>query len=259
MQDVDYILPDDYTEESQDTENTEVEAEQETTETAETAENAPVEEAQAEEVATEQEEQPFLIAKYNKAEIPLDADTAKNLAQLGMFYQDKIQPEFERLKAVGEQYGKMEQLAGLYGMTTEQLHETLYNQYIESAAQAEGITPEQKRKEQELAQKEAQINAQMTAKQQEQASQEMYSKFLSAYPDVKAEQIKPETWAKVDQGIDLVTAYTMQLNAELQQQMKQAQQVTKNKQSSPAVATTTNGGAEPAKDDDFLQGLFGGI
>lgn len=255
MEEVDYILPDDYTEESQDTENTEVEAEQETTEAVETTEDAPEQATQAEEPAAEAQEQPFLIAKYNKAEVPLDADTAKNLAQLGMFYQDKVQPEYERLKGIGEQYGKMEQLAGLYGMTTEQLHETLYNQYIESAAQAEGITPEQKRKEQELAQKEAQ----MTAKQQEQASQEMYSKFLSAYPDVKAEQIKPETWAKVDQGIDLVTAYTMQVNAELQQQMKQAQQLTKNKQTSPAVATTTNGGAEPAKDDDFLQGLFGEV
>lgn len=253
MEDQDYILPDDYTEEPQEQENTEAETEQEPTEAVEAAENAP----ESTEAPAEQSETPFLVAKYNKTEIPLDMESAKNLAQLGMFYQEKIQPEYERLKGIGEQYEKMEQLAGLYGMTTEQLHETLYNQYIESSAQAEGITPEQKRKEQELAAKEAQLNEQMTAKQQEQASQEMYARFMDTYPDVKAEQIKPETWQMVDKGVDLVTAYTMQVNKELQTQMKQSQQNTKNKQSSPAVSTMTNGGAEPSKGDDFLDGLFG--
>lgn len=253
MEEKEYILPDDYTEESQEQENTEVETEQEPTETVETAENAP----ESTEAPSEPTEPPFLVAKYNKADVPLDMDSAKNLAQLGMFYQEKIQPEYERLKGIGEQYGKMEQLARLYGMTTEQLHETLYNQYIESAAQAEGITPEQKRKEQELAAKEAQINEQMSAKRQEQASQEMYTRFMENYPDVKAEQIKPETWQMVDKGMDLVTAYTMQVNKELQAQMKQTQQNTKNKQTSPAVSTMKNGGAEPTKSDDFLDGLFG--
>lgn len=246
----DYILPEGYTEPVEEETNTEAETEQETTETVETTENAP-------EATETPAETPFLVAKYNKAEIPLDADSARNLAQLGMFYQEKIQPEYEKLKGIGDQYGKIEKLAQLYGMTTDELHESLYNQYITSAAESEGITPEQKRKEQELAQKEAELNQQLTSKQQEQASQEMYSRFMDAYPDVKVDSIKPETWQKVDQGIDLVTAYTMQVNQELQQQMKQAQQITKNKQTSPAVATTSNGGAEPTKGDDFLEGLFG--
>ena len=248
-EDQDFLLPDDYTEEPVE-ENTEVETAEEPTETVETTENAP----EATETPTET---PFLVAKYNKAEIPLDADSARNLAQLGMFYQEKIQPEYDRLKGIGEQYGKIEKLAQMYGMTPDELHESLYNQYITSAAEAEGITPEQKRKEQELAQKEAQLNEQLSSKQKEQASQEMYSRFMDAYPDVKADSIKPETWQKVDHGIDLVTAYTMQVNQELQQQMKQAQQITKNKQTSPAVSTTSNGSAEPTKSDDFLDGLFG--
>ena len=248
-EDQDFLLPDDYTEEPTE-ENTEVETAEKPTETVETTENAP-------EVTETPAETPFLVAKYNKAEIPLDADSARNLAQLGMFYQEKIQPEYDRLKGIGEQYGKIEKFAQMYGMTPDELHESLYNQYITSAAEAEGITPEQKRKEQELAQKEAQLNAQLTAKEQEQASQQMYARFMDAYPDVKAEQIKPETWQKVDQGLDLVTAYTMQVNQELQNQFRQAQQVTKNKQTSPAVATSQNGSSEPTKSDDFLEGLFG--
>ena len=248
-EDQDFLLPDDYTEEPVE-ENTEVETAEEPTETVETTEDAP-------EATETPAETPFLVAKYNKAEIPLDADSARNLAQLGMFYQEKIQPEYDRLKGIGEQYGKIEKLAQMYGMTPDELHESLYNQYITSAAEAEGITPEQKRKEQELAQKEAQLNAQLTAKEQEQASQAMYARFMDAYPDVKAEQIKPETWQKVDQGIDLVTAYTMQVNQELQNQFRQVQQVTKNKQTSPAVATSQNGSSEPTKSDDFLEGLFG--
>lgn len=244
----DFLLPDDYTEEQEEV-NTEVETTEEPTEAVETTESPEVTETPA--------ESPFLIAKYNKAEIPLDADSARNLAQLGMFYQEKIQPEYDRLKGIGEQFGKIEKLAGLYGMTPDELHESLYNQYIATAAESEGITPEQKRKEQELAQKEAQINAQLTEAQQVQASQAMYSRFMDAYPDVKAEQIKPETWQKVDQGLDLVTAYTMQVNQELQNQFRQVQQVTKNKQTSPAVATSQNGSSEPTKSDDFLEGLFG--
>lgn len=244
----DFLLPDDYTEEQEEV-NTEVETTEETTEAVETTEAPEVTETPA--------ESPFLIAKYNKAEIPLDADSARNLAQLGMFYQEKIQPEYDRLKGIGEQYGKIEKLAGLYGMTPDELHESLYNQYIATAAESEGITPEQKRKEQELIQKEQQINAQLTESKQKQESQAMYERFMDTYPDVKPEQIKPETWVKVDQGLDLVTAYTMQLNQELQQQFKQREQIDTNKKTSPAVATMSNGGAEPTKSDDFLEGLFG--
>lgn len=255
MEEKDYILPDDYTEESQEEENTEVESEQEPTETAETTEDAPEQtEVPAEETPNET---PFLIAKYNKSEIPLDADSARNLAQLGMFYQEKIQPEYEKLKGIGEQFGKIEKLAQLYGMTPDELHESLYNQYIATAAESEGITPEQKRKEQELIQKEQQLTAQLTESQQKQESQVMYERFMDAYPDVKVESIKPETWIKVDKGLDLLTAYTMQVNQELQQQFKQREQIDTNKKTSPAVATMSNGGAEPTKSDDFLAGLFG--
>lgn len=244
----DFLLPDDYTEEQEEV-NTEVETTEEPTEAVETTETPEVTETPA--------ESPFLIAKYNKAEIPLDAESARNLAQLGMFYQEKIQPEYDRLKGIGEQFGKIEKLAQLYGMTPDELHESLYNQYIATAAESEGITPEQKRKEQELIQKEQQLTAQLTESQQKQESQAMYERFMDAYPDVKVESIKPETWLKVDKGLDLVTAYTMQLNQELQQQFKQREQIDTNKKTSPAVATMSNGGAEPTKSDDFLEGLFG--
>lgn len=250
MDENDFLLPDDYTEEQEEEVNTEaVEAEEPT-------EAEATDEPQAEEVA-EQQPSPFLIAKYNKAEIPLDEETARNLSQLGMFYQEKIQPEYEKLKGVGEKFGKLEQLASLYGMDVDQLYESLNNQYIESTAQSQGITPEQVRKEQELAQKEQMIAEQLTKADQEKKSAEMYDKFISAYPDVKIESIKPETWQAVDKGVDLVTAYTMQLNKEYQEQLSQLKQITNNKKTSPGVATNQNGGAEPAKDDDFLSGFMG--
>lgn len=243
-----YILPDDFTEESQET--AEVETTEETTEAVEAPEAPEVTE-------TPTEQEPFNVITFNKTKIPVTKEEDTRLSQLGMFYEVKVQPEFERLKGIGEQYGKIEKLASLYGMTPDELHESLYNQYIATAAESEGITPEQKRKEQELIQKEQQLTAQLTESQQKQESQAMYERFMDAYPDVKVESIKPETWLKVDQGLDLVTAYTMQVNQELQQQFKQREQIDTNKKTSPSVATMSNGGAEPTKSDDFLEGLFG--
>lgn len=250
----DYILPDDYTEESQEEENTEEETVQEPAETVESTEDAP---EQTEVPAETPNETPFLVAKYNKAEIPLDADSARNLAQLGMFYQEKIQPEYEKLKGIGEQFGKIEKLAQLYGMTPDELHESLYNQYIASAAESEGITPEQKRKEQELAQKEAQLNEKFAEDQKKEQSAAEYKRFVEKFSDEDIKKISKDTWLAVSQGEDLVSAYQAQLIAEQQAENKQLKQLLQNKQTSPAVATTSNGGAEPTKSDDFLAGLFG--
>lgn len=242
-----YILPDDFTEESAET--PEVETTEEPTEAVETTEAPEVTETPA--------ESPFLIAKYNKAEIPLDADSARNLAQLGMFYQEKIQPEYDRLKGIGEQFGKIEKLAGLYGMTPDELHESLYNQYIATAAESEGITPEQKRKEQELLHKEQQINAQMAEAQTKEQAQADYERFVGKFSDADIAKISKDTWLEVSKGTDLLTAYQSQLLKEQQEENKQLKQLLQNKQTSPAVATMSNGGAEPTKSDDFLEGLFG--
>lgn len=245
----DYILPDDYTEEE--AQEQPVTEEADTTLEAEPTEQAP-------EQVTQAEEKPFLTLKYNHADVPLTSEEeARNLAQLGYHYKNKVEADYNALKGIKDRYGKMEQLASLYGMSVDQLHETLHNQYVESTAESQGVTPEQIRREQALAQKEAEITAKLGEVEQQNQSKEMYDRFLSVYPNVQAEQIKPETWTLVDKGVDLLTAYTMQVNQEQANQLKQLEQIKANKQTSPAVSTTTHGGAEPTVSDDFLDGLLG--
>lgn len=263
MEELDYLLPDDYVEDTTD-EVTEVD-ETEETETEDTAE-VEEESEQPDTEATEPEqteesdktvdsfELPF---KFNHEEGKLtDKAEAQKLVQLGLLYQSK-EAEFNELRGSKGQLDKMSQIAELHGMDIDTLYDALYNQYIENQADATGYTPEQIRKEMELSAKEKAITSKEQAEQAEQAKTAMYAKFRETYPGVDAKQIKPETWTAVDAGTDLTTAYTMQLNKELQEQIKIKTQNVKNKSTSPVVGTTKTGTADSTKSDDFLDGFWG--
>lgn len=264
MEELDMILPDDYEEEDTTEPVTEVEAEEteteDTTEVEEETEHPESEETEPEQTEEHPEtvdnsfELPF---KFNHEEGKLtDKSEAQRLVQLGLLYQSKEQ-EFNTLRESKGQLDKMVQIAELHGMDVDTLYDSLYNQYIENQADATGYTPEQIRKEMELSAKEKAITSKEQTEQETNARNEMYARFRDTYPGVDAKQIKPETWTAVNAGTDLTTAYTMQLNKELQEQIKIKTQNVKNKSTSPAVGTTKTGTADSTKDDDFLDGFWG--
>ena len=268
MEELEYMLPDDYVEEntidSTPDADFEMDDVEETTE-AEEVETTPekVEAVEPEvngtEVKASETETPGfkLPYKFNHEEGELtDLVEAQKLVQMGLLYRSK-ESEFNDLRANKEQYNKIAELAELFGTDANGLYDTLYNQYLESEAEQRGLTPEIIRKERELVAKEQVIKAREASEKAEADKQAMYTRFRDAYPEVDSKSIKPETWALVDKGIDLTTAYTQQVNKEMQEQIKILTQNSKNKSSSPSVGTTRNGTADMTKEDDFLSGLFG--
>jgi hypothetical protein len=107
--DEDMILPSDFEM------PTEVETVEDTTPTEETEAEAP--ETQEQEPQTEQPEQtPFLKVKYNKEEMELDEERARELAQKGLNYDKTI----ERLQALESdpRLSFIEELASQHGYDT---------------------------------------------------------------------------------------------------------------------------------------------
>ena len=249
-----YLLPDDYVEEDTTDSVIEVEEAFEEVEPDTTEETEP----DAEPEATVEPIDSFeLDYKFNHADGKLtDRQEAQRLVQLGLLYQSK-EPEFNELKLSKVQVEKINQLAGMYGMTFDEMHETLYNQYLEAQSEATGYTPEQIRKERELADKEQVITAKEQAEQDQKKQTEMYDRFFQAYPGVDPKAISQETWQQVASGIDLISAYTMQVNKELKEQLNIANQNQKNKSTSPVVSTTKMGSIDPVGNDEFLEGFWG--
>lgn len=241
-----FILPDDFTTE---------ETSQEETAPPQAEEEQPTEPVEDTTPTEEVEEQPRKIKiKYNHQEMELGEDEAIPLIQKGMNY-DKLQERLQVVQSDAEKYGKLRQLSELYGMDDDQMLEALYNQYYESAAKQNGLTPEQIRKETELKQKEQEIRQKEETLTKSEAEKAMYARFLEAFPNVKASDIKPETWQKVNNGMDLTAAYVLQQNEELQTKLKTMEQNLANKEKAPVTSVTAHGSTEIAEEDDFLRGF----
>jgi hypothetical protein len=121
--DEDMILPDDFEM------PTEAEPVEDTTPTEETEVEAP--ETQEQETQTEQPEQtPFLKVKYNKEEMELDEERARELAQKGLNYDKTI----ERLQALESdpRLSFIEDLAQQHGMTPDEYIEAVQQQREQS-------------------------------------------------------------------------------------------------------------------------------
>jgi hypothetical protein len=198
-----------------------------------------------------------LKIKYNHEEMEIPEDEAVPLIQKGMNY-DKLQERYNQIQNDPRlsKYEKVQQVSKLLGyQSDDQLLDALYQTYYQTTAQEQGLTPEQVRKEHELQQKEAQLSAKEKAELQERQKTEMYDRFLTAYPNVKPQDIKPETWEKVKAGIDLTVAYTQQVNEELQAQIKMLKQKEKNKNQAPVGGVTQHGSTDTQKIDPFLEGF----
>lgn len=226
--------------------------ESETTETQETTEST--EDTTEVEAVTES---PKVKLKYNHEEKEYSLDDVVPLAQKGLNY-DKLQEKFDAIQnnPALAKYSKVEEVSKLLGyQTDDELLDALYQTHYERMAETQGLTPAQIQKEYELSQKEKAIQAKETTTAQQQRQDKMYADFATNFPDTKAEMIKPATWEKVNAGMDLSTAYTMQQNQDLQAELKIFKQNAENAKKAPIGSVSTHGSEASKSKDPFEMGF----
>lgn len=158
---------------------------------------------------TQEEQQAFLKVKYNKEEIALDEEKAREFAQKGMNY-DKVQERLQQLES-DPRLSFVENMAQQYGMTPEQYIEAV-QQEQEKARLDELVQkniPEDIAKE-VLESRKFREQYQTEKQQQEEQvrTQADYNAFLGKYPDINPKDIPQSVWDEVNQGESLVNAYT---------------------------------------------------
>ena len=77
----------------------------------------------------------------------------------------------------------------------------------------------------------------------------MFANFMSAYPNVKAEDIPKEVWEDAGRTFDLTGAYLRYQNRQLQEEIKTLRQNNKNKERSTGSRKSV-GSAKPKDDFD---------
>ena len=196
--------------------------------------------------------------KFNHAPVEIKSldDVVTNF-QKGLNY-DNLQTKFDKIQNDPRlnKYEKVQQVSSLLGYQTEDdLVEALYNTYYQSLAEQQGLTPEQVKKDHEIKQRETALNQKEQTDKQKQSTNEMYDRFLTAYPEIKPTDIKPETWAKVNKGMDLTAAYVEQQNQDLRNKIKTLETNNANIKKAPVGGVTMHGGGEPAAEDVFMKGF----
>jgi hypothetical protein len=202
-------------------------------------------------------ELPKFKVKFNHEEQELGYDEAVPLIQKGMNY-DKLQERFNSIQSdprLGK-YDRVTEVSKLLGYQTDDaLVEALFNTYYENIATRDGLTVDQVRKDAELIQRETALTQKEQNDARVKAENAMYAGLLKAFPDIKATDVKPETWARVKQGMDLTAAYIEQRNQDLEAQVKVMKQNVINARTAPVGSVTAHGSAEAAHQDPFLMGF----
>ena len=232
--------------------------EPETSETVEpeATEEAPVEAEDTKPAEAEVTETPsFMKLKFLHEEKDYTEDEVRTLAQKGQNY-DRT---FEKLQAFENdprlaQHSKFKAIADSYGMSEDEYITALQDQYFDSAAEKQGLTPAQVKRDYELSTREKAQTQREQANTVQQQSDRMYNNFNANFPDVKPESIKTDTWARVEAGMDLSQSYGMQQNQELMAEMKVLKQNAENSKRAP-VSGVTGHGSDTAKADKMFEGF----
>jgi len=228
-------------------------------ETSETEESEATAEPETTEDTTEVEKEaeviPGIMLKYNHEEKEYTMDDTKTLAQKGLNY-DKLQEKLNAFEADPRlaQHSKFKAIADSYGMSEDEYITALQDQYFDSAAEKQGLTPAQVKRDYELSTREKAQTQREQASTTQQQSDRMYNNFNANFPDVKPESIKPDTWARVEAGMDLSQSYGMQQNQELMAEMKVLKQNAENSKRAP-VGGVTGHGSDTAKADKIFEGF----
>lgn len=253
--DEDVILPDEETAEPQvdETQETEEVSEESATEES-VSEEVDTNETEQTEDMTEAEKKSFLKVKYNKEEIELDEENAKELAQKGLNYDKAIEraKQDSRDAYIAEQNyewnGKPITTEAEYKQALQEKElmdkykdQNLPDDVISELIENRKFREQYKSKEQE---------------QQEKAKQEQdFQEFLEAYPDIKAEDIPKEVWEDHAKGKTLVDAYSRHENKKLKEQLSALKKNEENTKKAPVGSVTQHGSQEIAGEDDFLKGF----
>lgn len=216
---------------------------EETTETEEETTDTPaeVEDTTTTEVETKAEAK-FKL-KYNHEEKDYTEDETKTLAQKGLNYDRTLEKltELQANPALAK-YGRVEEISKLLGyQTDDELLDALYQTHYERAAEANGLTPAQMKKDHELQQRENKFNQDTTAAEATTKNNKMYADFNNNFPDIKAEKISQDTWNKVNEGMDLSAAYGLQQNKELMAELKTYKQNAENSKKAPVNGVSGHG------------------
>ena len=184
------------------------------------------------------------------------------LAQKGMDY-DRVKEELGRIKADSgtmnryrEQEAFLKELASEANITVDQLMENTRMRVL--MGKDESLTEEAAR--QKVRETQAANRPQASAEKKEEAKaaepspeerrQKMFADFLTAYPDVRAEDIPKEVWDRAGQTYDLTGAYRDHEIRQLRAEIQTLRQNDKNKERSTGSRRTAgNASADKAFDD----------
>jgi hypothetical protein len=254
--DEDMILPDDFEM------PTEAETVEDTTPTEETEVEAP--ETQEQETQTEQPEQtPFLKVKYNKEEMELDEERARELAQKGLNYDKTI----ERLQALESdpRLSFIEDLAQQHGMTPDEYIEAVQQQREQSRIDelvSQGISEEVAQELLESRRDREERKKEKEAKAEEEKKNAEFGEFFNYFREANGREYVPNqdkipenVWESVNQGVPLKFAYMAHENSQLRTQLSSLKQNQSNAQKAPVGSVTAHGGNEIAAEDDFMRGF----
>lgn len=238
-----------------DNDSWESDAEPEVNQQTEQQEAAPAPETTGDQTATNQTQQalenqqePYMIPyEFMGEKKQLAASEAAPYIQKGMHY-DAVRQERDQLRQYREQNAAavefLNRHAQSQGLSVQQYLQQMQKQELlrtgMSDAQAEREIQFQQEKAQVEAQKRAidafqqtRNSAQMEQQKKQEAFKQSVADFKKAYPDKKPEEIPKEVWAKVGQGVPLLSAYTMHENAQLKAQLAAEQQNKANQKRSP--------------------------
>lgn len=219
-------------------------------------------ETPTEELPKEPTQQEFKIpVKFNHGDKELTVEEATPFIQKGMNY-DKV---YAKLIAL-ENDPKLlfiEQQASKYNMTPDEFIEFAQKQEEEAQLRQliEANIPEEYAKEMIESRKfrEQQLKAQEKEKQakaQEQKQLDEINEFISAYPDVKPEDIPKEVYEYMKQtGKPMLQAMMYHENQQLKNKIKVLETNLSNKSKAPVASATVHGSAEVAAEDEFMQGF----
>ncbi len=254
-EELDYILPDDYVEEAEEsTEETEETTEEEVEETQE-EETDETEEVEEDTTETSLDDLEVKFLHETKALKDIPRDELQSYVQKGMNH-DRIQ---EKLNSAYDQIESFKDVADMFEMDLPTVIQTLKDQYFTNKAESESRQVDDVKREYESTKKDR--------------NSKMYERFLTKYPDIKTDDIPQEVLQSVKQGDDLVKAYDKHVNdnkfkekesevdslksqvEELQKQLGVKKQNTKTKKKSVVKKTSSSSVVDSG--DDFLDGLLG--
>jgi uncharacterized protein YoaH (UPF0181 family) len=256
----DMILPDDFQMDTTPTETADTsETSVEETPEFEVNESTPLESQETEPT----EQTPFLKVKYNKEEMELDEERARELAQKGLNYDKTI----ERLQALESdpRLSFIEELAGQHGMTPDEYISAVQQQQEQARIDelvSQGISEELAIEMQENKKFREQYEAEKKAKAEEEKKNADFAEFFDYFRQAngreyvpKQDEIPDNVWESVNQGVPLKFAYMAHENTQLRSQLSALKQNKANASKAPVGSVTVHGGNEIASDDPFLAGF----